>query len=430
MCRADGEAVDYLIKPPTNLHTPRHGAAITILILYSIFLLFMASAFFRLIYTVVFNPGYVPRGPQWYAQQDKRKKGTERGQSGRYPGSADDDAIGGKQTGSSSSGSNAVTGVAYSPPNGQAGPSTTESAPGLQDFFSRDIFVCQGDGRPIWCSKCLNWKPDRAHHCREVDRCVRKMDHFCPWVGGVVSETSFKFFIQFTGWTVLFTLFNLITMAKFVAEYRNVTGTANIHWIITTALAALFFLFTLGMTGSSLQFALVNTTTIENLSRKSIVWDLAIRMPKLAQQPPAFPTISFSTAQPTDQNPAASSIKTFAILHSKPGDNPWNLGAFRNFKSVMGEQWYDWFLPLRYSPCCDHERDDCQFEVGPEVGRMRKEAGIALPEEMNGEKSQHRRHRHRRRQRRTPRGDTPTGDGSKQNEREKQREERDASDMV
>ena len=277
--------------------------------------------------------------------------------------------------GSTSAGNDAVTGVAYSPPNGTAGPPTTESAPGLQDFFSRNIYVCQGDGRPIWCSTCQNWKPDRAHHCREVGRCVEKMDHFCPWVGGVISETSFKFFIQFTAWTAIYCLFVLIVMAIFLTETNREFGVVNIHWIVTVALAGLFLLFTLGMTGSSVQFALLNTTTIENLSRKSIVWDLAIHIPKPPDQPLAFPTISFSTgpaALTADENldePSLphQSIKTFAILHSKPGENPYDLGPFRNFKTVMGEHWYDWLLPFKYSPCCDHSSSECQFDVGAGV---------------------------------------------------------------
>ena len=93
----------------------------------------------------------------------------------------------------------------------------------LRNFYTTDAFTCEGDGRPVWCSTCLNYKPDSewfllhvsfnkllfalcsrdgqpvfsehtcftanadpisfsgAHHCREVGRCVRKMDHFCPW---------------------------------------------------------------------------------------------------------------------------------------------------------------------------------------------------------------------------------------------------------
>lgn len=62
-------------------------------------------------------------------------------------------------------------------------------SPGLENFYSKDVFVCEADGRPKWCSGCRQWKPDRAHHSSELGRCVYKMDHLCPWVGGMVSET-------------------------------------------------------------------------------------------------------------------------------------------------------------------------------------------------------------------------------------------------
>lgn len=61
-------------------------------------------------------------------------------------------------------------------------------SPGLEAFYSKDIFTCEVDGRPKWCSECRQWKPDRAHHSSELGRCVKKMDHLCPWVGGMVSE--------------------------------------------------------------------------------------------------------------------------------------------------------------------------------------------------------------------------------------------------
>ena len=36
-----------------------------------------------------------------------------------------------------------------------------------------------------------------------------------------MSETSFKFFIQFVGWTTFYCVFNLIVAAYFLAEYRR-----------------------------------------------------------------------------------------------------------------------------------------------------------------------------------------------------------------
>ena len=37
----------------------------------------------------------------------------------------------------------------------------------------------------------------------------------------MVSETSFKFFIQFVGWNTIYCIFNLIVAAYFLAEYRR-----------------------------------------------------------------------------------------------------------------------------------------------------------------------------------------------------------------
>ena len=160
--------VDYLLKPPSFLQVPRHGAAAAILVLYSILLLLITWTYFRLLYTVTFNPGYVPRGPQWHAQRER--KAREKRQH--------DNAYRKTQSPVSSAGTEGDVGTNR---GDTFAPTTTEPAPGLRDFYSKDAFVCQGDGRPIWCSTCLNWKPDRTHHCREIERCVRKMDHFCPW---------------------------------------------------------------------------------------------------------------------------------------------------------------------------------------------------------------------------------------------------------
>jgi len=144
----------------------------------------------------------------------------------------------------------------------------------------------------------------------------------------------------------------------------------------------------MGMTGSSLQFALLNTTTIENLSRKTIVWSLAVHMPRFPQTPPTFRTISYSSD---------GVIRTFAILHTKPGENPFDLGSYENFKTVMGDHWYDWLFPFTHSPCANHDREGGQFAMGPVVQRMRRDAGIAL-QEGSSEKGHRRRRRRRRRQ--------------------------------
>lgn len=63
-----------------------------------------------------------------------------------------------------------------------------EPQPGLEEFYNRDAFVCDENGLPLRCGFCHNWKHDRGHHNQDTGRCCWKMDHFCPWVGGVVGE--------------------------------------------------------------------------------------------------------------------------------------------------------------------------------------------------------------------------------------------------
>lgn len=47
------------------------------------------------------------------------------------------------------------------------------------------------------CTKCETYRPPRAHHCRICERCIRRMDHHCPWINNCVGEYNQKYFMQF-----------------------------------------------------------------------------------------------------------------------------------------------------------------------------------------------------------------------------------------
>ncbi|KAL9039413.1 MAG: hypothetical protein Q9180_002543 [Flavoplaca navasiana] len=66
--------IDYLLKPSPTLGKPRPGAGIAILTIYASLLLILALTYFRLLYTVIANPGYTPRGPQWHQQNSSKRK--------------------------------------------------------------------------------------------------------------------------------------------------------------------------------------------------------------------------------------------------------------------------------------------------------------------------------------------------------------------
>ncbi|CEL02988.1 hypothetical protein ASPCAL04149 [Aspergillus calidoustus] len=402
--------IDYLIHPTLEYTRPsRTGAGAAIIVVFYILLLFVVITYLRLLYTVIWNPDLLPRpSPPTSERQDTHaptrnsRERPRRNRRRRRKPITDKSDVDVEQA-----------------LDNNAGPMVLPwDTAGLEKFYKRDVFVCQPDGRPIYCSKCCHYKPDRTHHCREVDRCVRKMDHFCPWVGGVVSEKSFKFFIQFVFYTAVFCAFVLIVLAIFTAELRRETGDVNPHWAIGIGLSGFFGIFTFGMTLSSLQLAMMNLTTIENLSRRSVVWTLAIRVPNhvLSRlQPgsrwaPTFRTLSYPLPPvppppppmpsqpgigegyppppppPTVPPPPAADGEqhVFAVLQTLPGENPFDLGSpLRNLQQILGHSVLDWFLPLKHAPCGDHSSLESEFALGPVVARLKREAGLDSPLESN-----------------------------------------------
>ncbi|KFZ11454.1 hypothetical protein V502_07538 [Pseudogymnoascus sp. VKM F-4520 (FW-2644)] len=354
-------------------HRPRPGISVALLAIYFVLCLFMTITYGRLVYIVTVDPGYLPLGPaaKRYNKADKNLSRQNNGTIDRA-----NDALGPEYPSSET----AIT--------RDDGP----DSPGLELFYTKDIFVCSQDGRPKWCSECANWKPDRTHHCSDIGRCVYKMDHYCPWVGGVVGLNSFKYFVQFVAYAFFYCLFVVVVAAIYLSEDLSTTSELNGHFVALVAVSGFFGLFTFGMTCSSLQFVFANLTTIENLSKKRRAWLLAVLIPptfSLPQQgnyphityplplPPSEKSSSTAPSSPASaphdeivSEPEALSerdaraTRTFAILQFAVGRNPWDLGAVGNWKSVMGNNFLDWVLPITQSPCRNHESHESQFETG------------------------------------------------------------------
>ncbi|KAG4304107.1 hypothetical protein PORY_002471 [Pneumocystis oryctolagi] len=196
----------------------------------------------------------------------------------------------------------------------------------MRTFCLYDAYVCENDGFPRWCAVCEVYKPDRAHHCSEVQRCVLKLDHFCPWVGGVIGFTRYKFFVLFIFYVTLICVFVICSCAPLTGEYRKMNGQVPGPWIGILVLASFFTLFLGPFTSIHIFYILRNSTTIESINFYARFYLL---------------NVLYDTEN--------SGFKR-ANVTTNPGEHPWDLGWKRNWCSVMGRSWWDWLFPIRGSP--------------------------------------------------------------------------------
>lgn len=160
------------------------------------------------------------------------------------------------------------------------------------------------------------------------------------------------------------------------------------------------------MAGKALQDASNNLTTIDAIDHERRTMFLAIHVNdgvkvRTGELVPWQGTITYPLyTNPTSTSPGTRQSlqppRTFAIVRTPPGSNPWDLGKLGNLRVILGQHWYDWLLPLRFSPCCGHDRGDSLYAVGPEMDRLRREAGLArsagrLPSSHSSERKRRRR---------------------------------------
>ncbi|CAH0384496.1 unnamed protein product [Bemisia tabaci] len=138
------------------------------------------------------------------------------------------------------------------------------------------------DGQLIYkCPKCCSIKPERAHHCSVCQRCIRKMDHHCPWVNNCVGENNQKYFVLFTFYIAVISIHALfLCVNQFItcvhSEWRECSSyspPATVILLLFLAFEALLFaIFTAVMLGTQLQAIWNDETGIEQLKKEEARW--------------------------------------------------------------------------------------------------------------------------------------------------------------
>jgi palmitoyltransferase len=172
-------------------------------------------------------------------------------------------------------------------------------------------------------------------------------------------------------------------------------------------------MFTAGMSISSTNFALLNVTQVEHLGMATRVYDFAVLKSEQSVNSGAsfyFREITYPLPMSTEGDPPGSDIaipkaddlvavggqaehannprreklserdlqatRSFVVLRTEPGENPWDLGSnLLNWETVMGTNPIDWLLPVRRSPCCNHDDQESFYFLGPTADLMRSRAG-------------------------------------------------------
>ncbi|KAL6118272.1 uncharacterized protein ACO6RY_03103 [Pungitius sinensis] len=183
-----------------------------------------------------------------------------------------------------------------------------ETAMDFSDLRSQSTRInergCEG-----WtvCSRCETYRPPRAHHCRVCQRCVRRMDHHCPWINNCVGELNQKYFIQFLFYTGVASLYSLVlVVSSWVWRIRNERGgdagrgaeeespskhLIVAHYIILLVESVLFGVFVVVIFYDQLVSIVTDETPIEQMKNRLMKKDRGSSSsspssPPLPHQPP------------------------------------------------------------------------------------------------------------------------------------------------
>ncbi|TNV77412.1 hypothetical protein FGO68_gene7041 [Halteria grandinella] len=132
-----------------------------------------------------------------------------------------------------------------------------------------------------FCEYCAQEQPYRSKHCKECERCVRKYDHHCFWVGGCVGELNhrkFWGFLFFQTWhffmcfSIALSGYDAKTTVSTNIDDQNHVGSV---WLSFLTMIVVFIFFT-GMLLVYHTYLLLSGQTTWEHSRRDVITYLRI----------------------------------------------------------------------------------------------------------------------------------------------------------
>ncbi|XP_018402787.1 PREDICTED: palmitoyltransferase ZDHHC7 isoform X2 [Cyphomyrmex costatus] len=132
----------------------------------------------------------------------------------------------------------------------------------------------EGDEKDDWtvCTRCETYRPPRAHHCRICKRCVRKMDHHCPWINNCVGERNQKYFIQFLVYVGALAIYTIILISiSWIYDCPQCNNDISVkqsrilHSVMLVLESGLFGMFVVAILFDQFQAILNDETAVERV---------------------------------------------------------------------------------------------------------------------------------------------------------------------
>jgi hypothetical protein len=169
-----------------------------------------------------------------------------------------------------------------------------------------------------YCEKCALKRPLRSHHCKSCEVCILKMDHHCPWIANCVGFKNQKYFYLFLFYSSIGCMISFLGMIHKFLKIQEIIDKYNrspdestedkfkidividpVLIVVSTTMSIILFIGIFVLFIVHTYYILNNLTSIENMKYKKIE------------------------------------------------DSPfYNKNKIENFKKVMGQNFFEWWLPI------------------------------------------------------------------------------------
>jgi len=227
-----------------------------------------------------------------------------------------------------------------------------------------------------WCRHCWRARPERAHHCSTCGKCILKMDHHCPWLGGnCVGHRTYPAFLHFiltcTALAAYITCVAVSVIIGLVADPFSIDPTVSpLHALFLALMGGIFSIVMASFLVYHIYLVSTNQTTLEHLSNYLLLRFLPPLVPPERSPPPPSsphvrPKASPSLADPPTPPDSPTLLSTLLSDHHP-------LVPSQDTLTIPSSESMSRARPLPYHPPQEHELSQAQrWLVRREHGKLR-----------------------------------------------------------